>query len=122
MPPRRGRQRIGQAARKIAQQIEAQRADESSTIGMGVQAVAREIVGEVEAGSLYWRAPLTYVAEQIAPRVARSHGVSESDLVDLTVYLLSGLQEFLVSMVADFDAQHFAAWTEASRSRGRTGG
>lgn len=117
VPPRQGRKRMAAAARKIAARADGARIDEATAIGVGVRAVAREIVNEVEPGALYWRAPLQYVAEQMAPRVAKAHSVPDSHLDDLRAYLLAGLNEYVIALAGEFDAEHFARWVEAIVAR-----
>jgi hypothetical protein len=113
MPPRRGRQRLGIAARKIAAAAEARNADEADVVGVGVRAVAKQIMAEVEPGALYWRAPMQYIAEQAAPRVAKHFNVPDAKLDELRAYLLSGMNEYLIALMGDFDAAHFETWVAA---------
>lgn len=117
MPPRQGRKRMAAAARKLAAAAEGARAGEADTVGIGVRAVGRQIASEVEPGSLYWRAPLQYAAEQMAPRILKEHGLPDSALEDLRTYLLAALNEYVIALAGEFDAQHFAAWSAALRAR-----
>jgi hypothetical protein len=107
------RTRIQAAARKVAARLEAERADEADVVAVGVRATAKEIMGLVEPGALYWRAPLQYVIEQAAPRVATQYSVPADKLDELRAYLLSGLNEFVIALMGDFDREHFEAWSAA---------
>lgn len=113
MAPRRGRRRIAAAARKIAAAAEDAHIGEADQVALGVRAVAKEIAGVVEPGALYWRAPLQYVCEQAAPRVAKEFGLPDDARDELSAYLMSGMQEFLVALMGEFDRDHFAAWVAA---------
>ena len=95
--------------------------DETAEIAAGVRAVAREIAPIVESGALYWRAPLQFVAEQMSGRVCRQHGLAEGRADDVAAYLLAGLNEYVVALAGEFDAEHFEAWTAAVGSRGSGG-
>lgn len=117
MAPRRGRVRIAAAARKLAAAADAREVTEADTIGAGVRAVAMQIVSEIEPGALYWRAPLQYVCEQMAPRVAKEHGIPESQVDDLAAYLLAGINEYVVTLAGEFDTDHFVAWAGAEAAR-----
>jgi AAA+ superfamily predicted ATPase len=107
------RPRLNAAARKLAGAIEQQRGDEADQVGAGVRAVAKEIVGEVEPGSLYWRAPLQYIAEQMAPRIVKHHELEGVALDDLRAYLLAGINEYVIALAGEFDREHFEAWIAA---------
>lgn len=88
--------------------------DEADLVGVGVRAVAKEIVGEIEPGALYWRAPFQYVVEQAAPRIAKQFGVPEALMDELRAYLLAGLNEYLIALVGDLDVEHFENWRLAA--------
>jgi hypothetical protein len=109
------------AARKIAAAADRAQVDEATKVGVGVRAVARQIVAEIEPGSLYWRAPLQYVCEQMAPRVAKQHGIPDAALDDLRAYLLAGLNEYVIALAGDFDGEHFRAWAAAMQAREHEG-
>lgn len=113
MPPRRGRSRVTAAARKLAAAAEARNADEADVVGVGVRAVAKQIMAEVEPGALYWRAPLQYVAEQAAPRVAKEFTIPAERMDELRAYLLAGMNEYLIALMGEFDPAHFEAWSMA---------
>jgi hypothetical protein len=107
------RPKLQAAARKLAASLETERKDEADEIGAGVRTIAKEIVGDVEPGSLYWRAPLQYIAEQIGPRLAREHKLEDVNLDELRAYLLVGFNEYVVALAGEFDPEHFKAWTAA---------
>jgi hypothetical protein len=113
MPTLVRRPRLQAAARKLAASMEAQRADEADVVAVGVRATAKEIMAVIEPGSLYWRAPLQYVCEQMAPRVAKQYGLPDDALDELRAYLMAGLQEYMVALVGEFDREHFEAWSAA---------
>jgi hypothetical protein len=67
----------------------------------------------VVPGSLFWVAPLQYVTEQMGVRFCEQNNMM--DRVDeVQAYLMAGLQEYAVALVADFDMDHFEAWTAAA--------
>lgn len=117
MPPRQGRKRVAAAARKVAAAADGQRLDEADRIGIGVRDVVRQITPQIEPGSAYWRGPLQYVCEQMAPRVAKQHGIPDAALDDLRAYLLAGVNEYVIALAGDFDAEHFRAWSVALQAR-----
>lgn len=115
------KQRVRARARKIAHAaaaaaLERERdADEAQVIARGVFAVARDLQSTVTPGSLYWTAPNAYVAEQAAPRICRMAQLPAGREDDVAAYLHAALNEFLVSLVEGFDAEHFEAWSAAQR-------
>lgn len=113
MPAPTRRPRLAAAARKLAASMEAERSDEADQVAAGVRAVAKEIVNLIEPGSLYWRAPFQYVAEQMAPRIAKQHELPAAKLDELRAYLLAGINEYVVTLAGEFDPEHFEAWSAA---------
>lgn len=107
------RSRIPAAARKLAVALERRQLDEADTVAVGVRAVAKEIAAQIEPGALYWRAPLQYICEQAAPRVAKEYGIPDAKLDELRAYLLAGLNEYWVTLVGELDRTHFEAWIAA---------
>lgn len=107
------RSRLSIAARKLAASMEAERADEADVVAVGVRAVAKEIMAEIEPGALYWRAPLQYICEQAAPRVAKQFEIPDAKLDELRAYLLAGMNEYLIALMGEFDPKHFEAWSLA---------
>lgn len=93
--------------------MEEQRLDEADVVAVGVRATAKEIVADVEPGALYWRAPLQYVCEQAAPRVAKQYEIPEEAIDELRAYLMAGMQEYLIALMGEFDREHFEAWAAA---------
>lgn len=88
--------------------------DEADAVAVGVRHVAKDLVVLVKPGSLYWAAPLQYVCEQMAPRVCAEHGVDPDLVSEVAGYLLAGMNEYVVSLVGEFDVEHFKAWTAAA--------
>jgi len=107
------RTRLPAAARKLAIAVTQQQLDEADTVAVGVRAVAKEIAAQIEPGALYWRAPIQYVCEQAAPRVAGKFDVPDAKLDELRAYLMAGMQEYIVALVGEFDREHFEAWSAA---------
>lgn len=107
------RPRLQAAARKLAAKMETQHTDEADVVAVGVRAVAKEIMDQIEPGALYWRAPIQYVCEQAAPRVAGKFDVPDAKLDELRAYLMAGMQEYIVALVGEFDREHFEAWSAA---------
>jgi hypothetical protein len=100
-------ERVRAASRKLAENAAAARMSDADRVGLGVRQVARDLASAVIDGTLWWMAPLTYVAEQAAPRVCRQHGIDPARAEDVAAYLLNGLSELLVAMVGEFDVEHF---------------
>lgn len=117
VPVHQRKPRLGAAARKLAAKLEAQHADEADIVGVGVRSTAKQIAVEVEPGSLYWRAPLQYVAEQMAPRIAKEHAIPDGVLDELRAYLLAGFNEYVIALAGEFDPDHFGAWMAAMLAR-----
>lgn len=104
------RNRLRAAARKVG-------VGRSEEIAFGVLAVAREVSPHLDPGALYWVAPFTYVAEQMAPRVCAAHDVPPAQAEDVAAYLLAALNEYVVALVGEFDIEHYEAWTAAAALR-----
>lgn len=114
------RERIRAAQRKaerVRQLVIGDGGELSATdvVAVGVRQVARDIAGEVPEGALWWRAPLQFVAEQMAVRVCKARRIPEGRRDDMAAYLLSGVSEFVVALASDFDEEHFEAWTAAAK-------
>lgn len=107
------RERMRAAARKALARAASVQEGESHDVARGVFATAQQIAPMVKPGSLYWTAPVQYVCEQMAPRVCKAHSLPLSMADDVAGYLLAGMNEYIVSLVGEFDAEHFEAWIAA---------
>ena len=86
---------------------------EIDLIAAGVERVAGQIASVTRPGFLYFAATTQYLAERLAAAVCHEHGVPVDRADDVAVYLTAAMQEFAVSLLAEFDVAHFDAWIAA---------
>lgn len=95
--------------------------EEAHTIADGVYHIAREVLEGVPREQLplpvYAFAPLTYAMEMIAAVVCKQRGWDEKRHAQVSLYLLTGVQEVTVAAFSGFDETHFEAWVAASDSQ-----
>jgi hypothetical protein len=112
------RKRVAAAHRKLLERAVARDRSIADQVADGVRAVGHTIGPHVMPGSLWWQAPLQYVAEQMAPRVCAARGVELGRQDEVAAYLLAGLNEYVVALADGFDVEHFELWTAAIVARG----
>lgn len=120
MASRRRGERLRAAARKeAARALEAiaSTGDQVEQVVAGVRVTAALIVDVVPPGSLWWSAPLQFIAEQASVRVCKHYEIPMDRVDDVAAYLLGGLQEYMHAMIGEFDMQHFETWVAALTAR-----
>lgn len=88
--------------------------DEAQQIAQAIYNVCVDVRGEAGTGPvpLALLGPLTYLGEHAAGGIAKSFGLpSDADtLADIGAYLASGY----LSMVAEFNTEHFKTWRHSA--------
>lgn len=101
------------AVREAVAAPPARTSERVESIVAGVRETLVEIEPVANAELLHITGPLHYVAEQATLGILRLRKLPRDRGDDVVSYVQAALQEYVVSLVGEFDVEHFEAWIAA---------